>query len=133
MHTCHCLTTTHTNLLEKESLEKVLLTCWATILNKSSLIKAVLEDVRKAKLRFVPNENPPPRQVKVTITQFRIVSNSEFELLVEFTASRPDGVAVGTHVYRLGLNGDLTHQETYGVVFQSETVTNSDTNDSMLS
>lgn len=105
------------SLIIPEKLEKLLLSHWADFLNKTLLLRRVLEDARDSKLKFVKNDAAPTPQTKVTITKFQLLDNSKFEVWVEFTVPKDGGVAVGTHTYLMELNGSLTLIETYGVFF----------------
>lgn len=100
--------------LNQEKFEQLLLANWTTFLNQNLLLKKVLEDVRDSELPKTIQEDIPPVSTKVTITKFRIKDNTGFELWIEFTVPKDQGVVVGSHVYALKLDGEMILKENYG-------------------
>jgi hypothetical protein len=114
------MTTTGPNIFVNDAFEQLLLANWAEVVNRSAFVRRVIEDAQIAHLTVLRNQEAPPRRVLVTVTKFKLRCNSVFEIWAEFSAPLENGVAVGTHVYTLGLNGGLLLEETSGVLFASE-------------
>jgi hypothetical protein len=76
----------------------------------------VLSDAQHAELVELHADDPPPRKTKITITKLKLIED-EFEFWVEFTVPHERGVVVGTHIYRLNLQGQLDLNETHGTLF----------------
>jgi len=108
-------------IVMRPQLEKLLMSHWTEFLNKTALLRRVLEDARNTSFKVVnKHDAAPASQLKVTITKFQLLDNSKFELWVEFAVPREDGTVIGTHTYHLGLDGSLRLEESYGVLFQTE-------------
>lgn len=109
----------NSSLIIPEKLEQLFLHNWAEFIDKTALIRKVLVDARDAELKSVSG-SPPTSQLKLTITRFRLVDNTKFEVWVEFAVPKDEGMIVGSHVYLTDCSGDFQLQDTYGVVFQSQ-------------
>jgi len=105
------------DLIIPEQLETLLLAHWADFVNKTALLRRVLEDARDANFKTVRKDVTPSPQTKISVTRFRLIDNNKFELWIEFSIPKEGGVAVGTHTYLLELGGSLSLQESYGVIF----------------
>lgn len=111
----------HTNLIDPQKLEALLLANWANLIDKTQFLKRVLSDARKFKAPVVSQEdNPPGSTTKMSITKFKPLGNAKYEVWVEFTLPRESGVLVGTHIYELSQDGEATLVETSGVSFESK-------------
>lgn len=100
--------------LNQEKFEQLLLANWTTFLNQNLLLKKVLENVRDSELPKTIQEDIPPVSTKITITKFGVKDKTEFELWIEFSVPKDQGVAIGSHVYTLRLDGELILKENYG-------------------
>jgi len=107
------------NLIIPEKLEQLFLQNWAEFVDKTALIRRVLADARDADLQVV-NGDPPTSQLKLTITRFHLVDNTKFEVWIEFAIPKDGGMIVGSHVYLTECSGDFQLQDTYGVIFQTQ-------------
>lgn len=108
------------NLLDRSKLEQLLQSNWTSFIDASVFMRRVLVDARDAELRVVREKDAPVPRTKVTITSFKISGKDQFEIWAEFTVPHERGVVVGTHTYLLQLDGELTLQNTHGVVFEVE-------------
>jgi len=106
-------------LIIPEKLEQLFLKNWADFVDKTALIRRVLVDARDADLQEVVGE-PPTSQLKLTITKFSLIDNSQFEVWVEFAIPKDNGMIVGSHVYLTQCSGNFQLQDTYGVIFQTK-------------
>ena len=111
-------------ILLKQQLSELLQKNWTSILDRNLFMKRVLLDVQKTELSQTVVQELPPCQVKMTITKFQVTEPDtyaeiadSFNLWVEFSVPRGQGVVVGTHVYRLYLEGSITLKDAYGVFF----------------
>lgn len=105
-------------ILFREKLQQLLLTNWTSLLDASTLMRRVLLDARNAELKTVQEKDAPLPRTKVTITKFKLESNNEFQIWAEFTIAMEHGRAVGSHIYTLNLDGELTLVQTCGVILQ---------------
>jgi hypothetical protein len=96
--------------------EQILLANWASFLDKRQLLKNVLEDARNNEYPISLQEEIPPRHIKMTLTKFS-TTNNMFTIWIEFTVPKEEGVVVGSHVYNLKLNGELSLVESFGTHF----------------
>ena len=116
------------DVLRIDRLEHVLQLNWADFLDYSRLMRHVLEYSRDTPFKTIRQEEIPPRQVKLTITRFKVVqaekdspcAGTAFEAWVEFTAPKGNGVVIGTGVYLLSLSGEMHLKEGYGTHFVPE-------------
>lgn len=104
------------SVILNEKLEALLLANWATIMDKTRLLKVVLEHARNTEYSTLEQAQLPPRHTKVQVTKFR-PDGCKFSVWVEFTVPKGEGVVVGTHVYSLNLDGELILLETFGSHF----------------
>lgn len=105
------------NLILKNRLETLFQSNWGDFLDHKILLKSVLEDARDQNYRVVTDSVLPKSQFKVNITRFTILSNT-LECWVEFTAPMDNGVAVGTHLYEIRLDGSFELKESYGSIIK---------------
>lgn len=104
-----------------QKLEELLLANWANFMDRTQLLRRVLEDTRNATMPKSPQEELPERQIKLSVTKMEAQSSGEFEVWAEFSIPVDDGVALGTHVYSLKLSGELDLKQTYGHIFVPQT------------
>lgn len=100
-------------LVVKQRLESLLTSHWADFLDKEQLLRVVLETARDADYKVIEQQNIPPRQIKLSVTKFNI-EKTGFEVWIEFTVPKDNGVVVGTHVLSLDLSGKFRLNQTYG-------------------
>ena len=106
------------NLIIPDQFEQLLLKNWANIVDKSRLIRTVLEDAQTDSYKIVQGNNLASN-LQVTITKFKIADNSKFEVWVEFSIPKDNSVIVGSHVYLTDINGNFELQNTYGTILQN--------------
>lgn len=103
-------------------LEAMLQSKWTEFVDKSQLMRTVLEDARDSEYRRLDQE-PPSRKLKISVT-FHSSSgpseNYEFEIWTEFTVPDGNGARIGTHLYSLTSNGEIRLKESYGTHFLPE-------------
>lgn len=100
-------------LVVKQQLESLLTSRWADFLDREQLLKTVLEIARDADYKVIEQQNIPPRQIKLSVTKFN-TEKTGFEVWIEFTVPRDNGVVVGTHILSLQLSGEFQLNQTYG-------------------
>ena len=108
-------------VIDTKKLETILQSKWSEFLDKSQLMRVVLEYARDAEYRVLRQSEPPSQQVKLSVTKFTIKQPLQFEVWVEFTVPKDNGVVIGTHVLTLLLTGEVELEETYGTHFLPET------------
>jgi len=106
-------------MLLNDQLEKLLLANWTQFLDKLQLMRNVLEYTRNNEYQVILQEEIPPKHTKIQITKFQ-PTDHDFDVWIEFTVPKEDGVIVGTHTCNLNLNGELALRETYGTFFKVE-------------
>jgi hypothetical protein len=108
-------------LIDPKKLEALFLANWANLIDKTQFLKRVLSDARDYKAPIVSQEDAPPGSTtKMTITKFSPLGKGQYEIWVEFTLPRESGVLVGTHTYKLSLDGEATLLYTSAVSFESK-------------
>jgi len=103
-------------LIVVKNLELLLQTKWAEFIDRTTFMRIVLEHARDTEYRIVYQYEIPPPSIKLSITKFAI-DGSAFEVWVEFTVPKNEGVVVGTHVFSLTLSGELDLKNTHGTHF----------------
>jgi len=107
-------------ILINEQFEQLLLANWANILDKTQLMKTVLLLARSNEFPVIRQEEIAPQNTKIMVTRFRPEGNS-FSVWAEFTIPKDEGVVIGTHTFSLTLDGELTHEESFGTFFLPKT------------
>ena len=110
-----------TNVINTTQLEEVLTQGWHKFIDKTQLMRAVLEHVRDADYQTL-NESPPTLDPKVSVSFHTSPGETyELEMWTEFTAPKDNGVVIGTHVFSIQSSGEVLLKETYGTHFLPET------------
>lgn len=107
-------------IILEDKLQELLVTNWANFIDKTKFMAAVLQNTRDAQLALHKTNEMPPQRMSLTITKFAVVDKSTFEIWVEFSVPIDERVAVGSHIYHLGMDGELELKESYGCRFESE-------------
>ena len=108
--------------LIKEKLELLLQSKWTEFIDRQQLMRLSLEYVRDTEYRKLKQKEIPTVQIRLTVTKFAIIPNpSEFELWIEFSIPKEDGVVIVTHVVSLNFAGEVKLKETHGTHFLIET------------
>lgn len=113
-------------ILKTKQLEELLQQNWGNFLDHLLLMRMVLEHVRDTTFKEIKQPSIPDRHVKITVTKFSILQNQEqlsyydFEIWIEFTIPKDDGVVIGTSVCFLNLIGNFYFKESYGTFFRPE-------------
>ena len=107
-------------ILKKEQLEETFQKQWTDFLDHVRLMRLVMEDVRDTKFKEIQQESIPPVCVKFSVTRVQILENSDchFEIWIEFSIPKDKGVAIGTSIYHLNLNGQIFLKECFGTKFE---------------
>ena len=102
------------NIFKKSELEDTLQKQWTNYLDHLLLMRMVMEYVRDTTYKEIMQQTVPPIKCKLSVTKFSLINyvnnirpNYDFEIFLEFTIPKEDGVAIGTSVYFLNLNGDM--------------------------
>jgi len=105
------------NVINTTKLETYLSQRWTEFVDKTQLMRTVLEHVRDGEYR-TSDDDPPNSNHKVSISFHPSASKLyELEMWAEFTAPKNNGVVIGTHVFAVLSNGDVELKETYGTHF----------------
>lgn len=107
-------------LLFRERFQQLLLANWTSLIDASTVMRRALVDARDAELKVVREKDAPLPRTRITITKFELEINNRFEIWAEFTIPQERGVAVGTHIYSLNLDGELELKNTLGVLLVPE-------------
>jgi hypothetical protein len=107
-------------ILKKEKLEETFQKQWTDFLDHVRLMRLVMEDVRDTKFKEIQQESIPPVCVKFSVTKVTILESSDyhFEIWIEFSIPKDDGVVIGTSVYNLNLSGQIVLKECFGTNFR---------------
>jgi hypothetical protein len=111
------------NLLKIERLETVLQSRWAEFLDNVQVMRLVLEHVRDTPFQTLTQQEIPTRHTKMSITHFRLDHRGEFpffEVWVEFTVPKGDGVVIGTAIFELRLSGSFDLRQCLGSHFVAQ-------------
>lgn len=107
-------------ILKITELEETLVQNWTKFIDSRLLLKQVLEDANQiASLNIVHDKEANfNKKIQISITDFKQKENpSIFEICVEFTVPRENGILVGSHYYSLGLNGSFFLENSSGTLF----------------
>ncbi len=104
------------NLIHVKKLENILLSSWATFLDKTQLLKITLEHTRSINFRKLPQDEIPKITLKIQITKFEL-REDHFLLWIEFSTPKDNGVVVGEHEAKLSFSGGLEIINTNGTHF----------------
>lgn len=107
------------SVIDFRKLENVLQTHWAEFLDTVQVMRFVLEQVRDTTFKVIRQADIPPRQMKVSVTRFA-KDGDGFEVWIEFTVPKNEGVVIGTVLCSLSLLGELRLKESFGTEFQPE-------------
>ena len=112
-------------VLITEKLESILQSKWTEFLNKQQLMRLCMEYARDSHSAYqvVAQKEIPPIQTRLSVTKFSITEKASdyedpvFELWIEFSIPKDNGVIIGTHVVWLDLAGEMILHQTYGTHF----------------
>lgn len=102
------------SIVNTKNLERLLQTNWTTFIDQARFLKQVIIDARNGNYACLPATHELRKQTSVTITRFAVLSNGNFEILVEFALQQNNDMVIGTHIYHLCLDGALVLKETSG-------------------
>lgn len=108
-------------LIEPEKLEHLLQQNWTKFIDPTQLMRRLLEDIRNASFRKVPNDKTLTYQTKVSVTKVVLNVDLTLEFWVEFTVPGQEGLTVGSNVYLLQNRTTLDLKESYGTVLINPT------------
>jgi len=109
-------------VLITERLEQLLQSKWAEFLSPQQMMRISLEYARDTEYPTLPKREIHKVQVRASVTKFLVTEiPSEFEIWVEFSIPKDDGVIIGTHVMSLSLAGEVKLKESHGTHFVVET------------
>lgn len=104
-------------ILNVGGLEHVLQTNWAEVMDSRAVMLAVLDYVVNTEFKKLIQDEIPKRHNFLTVSSFKLECDADqewFDVAVEFTAPKDDGVVVGTAVVELHLDGRFFFREWYG-------------------
>jgi len=104
-------------VIDVSKLEHLLQSKWTEFIDKTQLMRTVMEHVRDGEYTIQEITDPPPQQMKLSLTKFAPNVGLSFEVWAEFSVPKGPGVVIGTHVYRLELTGELKLEQIYGTHF----------------
>jgi hypothetical protein len=108
-------------VIDVSKLENVLQSRWTEFIDKTQLMRTVMEHVRDGEYKEYITKDPPPQQFKLSLTKFTPSTKSlAFEAWAEFSVPKGLGVVVGTNIYRIELTGEIKLEQTYGTHFLPE-------------
>jgi len=107
------------NVLNVGGLEHVLQTHWAEVLDSTLIRRAVSLHVSENDFLKQVQDAIPKRQLQLTVSKFKIETCEKekrewFDVAIEFTAPKNDGVVVGTVVCEIYLDGFCRFIKWYG-------------------
>lgn len=105
------------NILNLEKIDELFQANWVDLLDRMTFMRILLEDVRNSDYQIREGTNKVPLSTRLTITKFIPCGKCKFEVWVEFTVPKNEGVVQGSHIYCLNLDGSLELKNTYGVHF----------------
>ena len=105
-------------VLLADKLQQHLIAHWADILDRNLLIKQVLEDSRDTE--YPKLHSSVEKKMAFSVTKFEVANGLAFEVWIEFSAPKENGIVIGTHVYELKLDGELNLLKSYGTHFLPE-------------
>lgn len=107
-------------MIIKEKFEELLQANWTKFLDKNSLLRLVLETARDADYPIVETSGPQKQQIKASITKISVIGLGTFEVWVEFCVPAQNGIAIGTHVFRLEISKESKFelQQTFGSILK---------------
>jgi hypothetical protein len=108
------------NLIINGKLERLLQTKWAEFIDRSQIMRRTMEFARDTKYKVILQQDVPPQKLELSITKFEL-QESGFEVWIEFTIPKEQGIVVGTHICSLSLSGELDLKDSHGTNFQPET------------
>jgi len=103
-----------------EKLERLLQSHWVEILDHVRLMRVIAELVRDTSFKVIEQAEIPQRHIKMSVTSFKM-TNHGFEVWVEYSVPKGDGVVIGTSTFLLCLSGELELKETFGIHFVPQT------------
>lgn len=107
------------NLIVKGNLERLLQAKWGEFMDKAQLMRRTMEFARDTEYRVFQQQDVPPQKLELSITKIEL-KESEFEVWIEFTIPKGQGIIVGTHICSLNLAGELDLKDSHGTHFQPE-------------
>mgnify|MGYP001615904408 CR=1 FL=1 len=106
------------NAIKFDELEKILLTNWTKFIDTHRLITFVLSNINGTEFKKINQKTLVKKSLKITLSQFRLKNNNTFEIWVDFTIPKKEGVIVGTCTMCLNIYiNELKHLETIGNLF----------------
>ena len=106
------------NVINTTKLEKYLSQRWTEFIDKTQLMRTILEHVRDSTYR-TSNTKPPTKSNNRVSVSFHPSSaeNYELEMWAEFIVPKNEGTVIGTHIFSISSNGEIKLKETYGTHF----------------
>jgi len=112
----------HMKILIAEKLERLLQLNWTEFLDRQQIVRLCLEYARNAAYKTLQQKEIPKIQFRASVTKFIVTEiTPEFEIWIEFSVPKDNGVVIGTHVLSLRLSGEVKLKESHGTHFLMET------------
>lgn len=109
----------HMKILIADKLEKLLQLNWTEFLDKQQVMRLCLEHSSNETYKTLKQKEIPKVQFKVSVTKISVTNLNEFEIWIEFSVPKNNGVIVGTHILSLDLSGEAKIKKSYGTYFES--------------
>ena len=109
------------NLINKQNLEKLLISKWTSFMDSRQLIAFTLLNVRDKRDDFQvikEDDELPKKNVQVTIERFEPCEDG-FVVWIDYTVPHENEIIVGTIETNLTLNGNLTLSNIIGTRFSN--------------
>lgn len=111
-------------VIDTDKLEQLLQKQWAEILDNVRLMRTLMENVRDTSFKKIKQREIPPRYTKISLSNFRVQAKNpadhHFEVWIEYSMPKENGIVIGTAIYKLYLTGDLILQNILGTHFEPE-------------
>jgi hypothetical protein len=108
-------------ILKLDKLEQVLQSHWAEFLDNAQVLRVVLHTISNTEFKIVVQDEIPPKHTKLTASSCRYLCDGDYQIAIEYTAPKNNGVVIGTVVCCFNLEGQFWITETYGTHFVPKT------------
>lgn len=105
-------------IINIKNLENLLQSNWTSFLNQTQIMRLVLQHVRDTDFQSSQdNQFTHPKRTQITITNFKIKENVSFEVWIEYTVPKQNGIVVGTLILDFDVKNEPIISESYGTHF----------------
>lgn len=100
-------------MLSKTNLENLLKSHWTEFIDYKELINNVKNEIYKKSLTIIKQDYVPAIQLKLSVSKFDFIEEG-IDVWIDYTVPKDDGVVVGTIIYKIDYNLNLTIKDLYG-------------------